>query len=350
MKEKIEFNKKINIGKVVISENSPVFIVAEAGVNHNGDVGLAKKLIDIALVSGANAVKFQAFRTDNLILKDVKKAPYQLATTDSKESQFNMLKRLELTKKMNIELKEYCENKGMLFLITPFDDISFKELDELDLPAYKISSTDLTNLPFLKKVAARKKPIILSTGLSYMSEVEAALKEIGSVNRDVILLQCSSNYPVPDEEVNLKVLVSFKEKFDIITGFSDHTYSIGASPYAVILGAKVVEKHFTLDKKMKGPDHRASLSPGELTEYISAIRRAERYIGSGLKEPTISERGTRPLLQKYLVAARKIKKGKRIGRCDIVAKRTGGLGISPINYEKVLGMVAKKDYQKDDVI
>jgi N,N'-diacetyllegionaminate synthase len=346
----MKFSKRIRIGKRFISDSDPVFIIAEAGVNHNGKISLAKRLIDMAANAGADAVKFQAFRTEELILNKVKKAPYQEKTTSSAQTQFEMLKKLEISRENNKELAAYCRKKKILFLTTPFDDISLKELDGLGLSAYKISSTDLTNLPFLRKVASKMKPVILSTGMSYMSEVESALREIGSVNKDVILMQCTSDYPVGDGEVNLSVLNKFRERFDVMTGFSDHTSGIGAAPFSVPMGARVIEKHFTLDKNMKGPDHKASLSPKELKELISMIRKAELFMGSSLKEPTRSEKKTRASLQKNLVAARAIKKGRKLSAEDIGAKRTGGRGISPIEYHRVMGTQAKKDYAKDDIL
>jgi N,N'-diacetyllegionaminate synthase len=344
------FNKTITIGDHTISENSPVFIIAEAGVNHNGNMNLAKKLIDIAAEAKADAVKFQAFKAENLILKDVKKAPYQEVTTAAAETQFEMLKKLELTKAQNKELLDYCRKKNIIFLATPFDEGSLEELNELDLPAYKVASTDLTNLLFLKKIAAKGKPVILSTGMSYQSEVDAALEEIHPYNKNVILLQCTSNYPIEDFEVNLNVITTFKKKYKILVGFSDHSVGVGAAPYAVPLGARVIEKHFTTDKELPGPDHRASLSPGELKKFVMEIRKVECYLGSKTKEPVTSEINTRASLQKCLVAVRKIEKGNIITEKDIIGKRTGGTGISPINYRMVLGKKASRNYSVNDII
>lgn len=345
------FNKQIKItNQLNISSDDPVFVIAEAGVNHGGDINVAKQLIDTAARAGADAVKFQAFRTENLILENVEKAPYQKNTTDSAETQFEMLKKLEITQEQNLLLKSYCEEKQIVFLTTPFDEQSLDELDAVDLPAYKIASTDITNLPFLKKVAKKEKPIFLSTGMAYLSEVQMALEEIFKHNKNVVLLQCSANYPILDSEANLAVIEVFKKNFDILVGYSDHSVGIGASPYAIPMGAKVVEKHFTLDKGEKGPDHLASLNPNELIEYVKTIRRVEEYMGNGIKAPTLSETKTRSSLQKCLVASREIKEGEPFTEENIVAKRTGGKGISPIYYQKLLGTLAGKDYTKDEII
>jgi sialic acid synthase SpsE len=218
------------------------------------------------------------------------------------------------------------------------------------LPAYKVASTDLTNLPFLRKVAKKLKPIFLSTGMSYLSEVEMALEEIYCFNRDVILLQCSANYPIKDEEANLNVVNTFKEYFDIIVGYSDHSVGVGAAPYAVPMGARVIEKHFTIDKDMKGPDHKASLSPTELKELVEEVRKIELYLGEKIKYPTLSEIKTRTSLQKCMVAAVDIKKGEKFNENNIIAKRTGGVGFSPIYYSKLIGRIADKNYEKDEIL
>jgi len=346
----MEFNRIINIGKKEISDTSSVYIIAEAGVNHNGDIQIAKQLIDVAAEAGVDAVKFQAFKTENLILKEVEKAPYQKNTTDSKETQFDMLKKLEISKNHNKELIRYCETKNILFLSTPFDEESIEELLELNIPAFKIASTDTTNLPFLKRVAQTGKPIILSTGMSYMSEIELALKEIYPYNKNVILLQCTANYPIQDIEANLNVIKTYQSAYDIIVGYSDHSIGLGASLYAVPMGAKVVEKHFTLDTGEKGPDHLASLNPKELKDYVLEIRKIERYLGSDVKKPSFAEMKTRKSLQKCLVANGNISKGDMFTESNIIAKRTGGVGISPIYYSDLINMKATKGYSHNDII
>ncbi|MCQ9206954.1 MAG: N-acetylneuraminate synthase [Omnitrophica bacterium] len=346
----MHFNKRIKIGDFTVSEDSRTFIIAEAGVNHNGDMDIAERLIDCAVRAKADAVKFQAFKAERLILRNAPKAPYQLQTTDSSESQFEMLEKLEVTKEQSARLKGYCENKGIIFLITPFDESSLEELDDLDPAAYKVSSTDITNFPFLKRIAKKQKPVILSTGMAYLSEVRTALSSIFPFTKDLILLQCTANYPVPDEEVNLRVLDTYREEFDILIGYSDHSAGIGAGAYAVAKGAKVIEKHFTLDKKFTGPDHRASLSPVELEQFVREIRKAERYLGLRAKAPTPSELKTRKLLLKYLVTARSIKKGEVFTAHNIAAKRTGGRGIAPIYSEKIIGREADRAYEKNEIL
>ena len=346
----MNFNKSIKVQEKVISVDSPTFIIAEAGVNHNGDIDIAKRLIDLAVDAGSDAVKFQTFKAENLILNDIEKAPYQKQTTEESESQTEMLKKLELSTEQNLLLKKYCEQKNVIFLTTPFDEESLDDLDSLDLPAIKVSSTDTTNLPFLEKIAKKGKPIFLSTGMSYLSEVHSALETISKYNKDLVLLQCTANYPIQDNEVNLAVINTYKDKFDILTGYSDHTIGVGAAPYAVSMGAKVVEKHFTLDKSSKGPDHAASLSPSELRDFIKAVRQVDIYMGSNIKEPSASEHITRKSLQKCFVANQSIKKGEILSEENIVAKRTGGEGISPIEYESVVGKESNKDYRKNEVI
>lgn len=257
------FNKNINIGTLEISEKARTFIIAEAGVNHNGDMCLAREMIDAASESGADAVKFQSFKADGLILKNIGKVPYQKATTDAAESQHEMLKRLEVATGQMMGLMEYCGKKKITFLSTPFEKESLDELDEMGVPAFKIAATDLTNIQFLRQAAEKGKPIILSAGMCYLEEVERALDAIYPINKDVILLQCTANYPIEDSEANINVIRTFKEKFDILVGYSDHSQGVGASPYAVAAGAKVIEKHFTLDKGMEGPDHKASVTPDE---------------------------------------------------------------------------------------
>ena len=349
MPGKMRFNKVIKIGKKMISPDSRAFIIAEVGVNHCGDLRLAKKLIKIAADAGADAVKFQSFNTESLILPNVRKAPYQ-KRSDKNCSQFEMLKRLELPLERIRELKKYSEKLNIIFLSTPFDEKSLEELGSIGLPAYKISSTDITNLPFLKKVAGKSKPIILSTGMAYMGEIKSALEEIYRTNKRVVLLQCTSNYPAPDDEVNLNVLATFRDSFDILVGYSDHSPGMGAAPYAAALGAKVIEKHFTIDKSLAGPDHKASLDPHELKEFIKEIRKAEGYLGSGLKEPTRSESENRKALQKCLVASRSVKKGERFNKNNVTAKRTGGIGISPVDYRRVYASTARREYKPDEII
>ena len=346
----MHFNKILKIQDKVISEASATFIIAEAGVNHGGDINIAKKLIVLASEAGADAVKFQTFRAEHLILDSVKKAPYQQKTTDSQESQFDMLKKLEVSREQNLELKRYCQEKKIIFLTTPFDESSLDEIDELDLPAYKIASTDTTNLPFLKKVAQKGKPIFLSTGMTYLAEVQMALETIYEYSQDVVLLQCTANYPIDDVEANLSVINTFKNTFDVLVGYSDHTVGTGAAAFAIPMGAKVVEKHFTIDKSLEGPDHRASLSPDELKEFVKIVRKVDVFMGSSIKKPNLSETKTRASLQKCLVAQCTIQKGEIFSEENIIAKRTGGIGISPIYYQDLIGKASQKAYTIDEII
>jgi N,N'-diacetyllegionaminate synthase len=346
----MNFNRKIVIGDREISDTSTVFIIAEAGVNHGGDMNIARRLIDLAVEAKVDAVKFQTFKAAKLILPTVGKAPYQQLTTDKSESQHDMLKKLEVSQEQNLELKKYCQSKEILFLTTPFDEDSLDELDSLDLPAIKISSTDVTNLPFLRKVAKKNVPIILSCGMTYLEEVEIALREIHAHNKDVILLQCTANYPIADNEANLAVIRTLQKKFDMLVGYSDHSNGVGAAPYAVPMGAKVLEKHFTLDNNMEGPDHKASLSPAELIQFVKDVRRVESYMGTSLRMPSMSELKTRVSLQKSLVSLNTIKVGDLFSEENIIAMRTGGKGISPIYYHQVLGKKAHRDFASGEII
>ncbi len=346
----MKFNQIIKIDNKIISNSERTFMIAEAGVNHNGDINIAKKMIDIAVEAGVDAVKFQTFKAEELILKDIGKAPYQKVTTNHKESQYDMLKRLELTKEQTIELMNYCRQKNIIFLSTPFEKTSLEELDELGIKAFKIAATDITNIQFLEQVAKKKKPMILSAGMCYLEEVRKALEVICPFNQDVILLQCTANYPIQDSEANLNIIKTFKQEFPILVGYSDHSQGIGASPYAVAVGAKVIEKHFTLDKHMIGPDHKASVTPEELKQLVKDIRKVEKYLGDGIKIPTCSEQMTRKSLQKCLVAKQKIQQGEKFTEDNIVAKRTNGVGISALYYKEIVGNVAEKDYKINEMI
>lgn len=306
----MKFSKIIEVGNKQIGGENPCFVIAEAGVNHNGDLSMAKEMIDVAINCGADAIKFQSFIAKELILSNVGMATYQKINLEKEGSQFEMLKQLEVSAEKMLELKLYADSKNITFLTTPFDQVSLDALDICDLDAYKVASTDTTNLMFLKKIARKGKPMLLSTGMTYMSEIRYVLEEISKINKNIILLHCTSNYPTPPQEVNLEVLRSFNHEFEIITGFSDHTEGVGASPYSLMYGVKVIEKHFTLDKNLPGPDHVASLEPDELTLFVNEVRKAEKFIGSPIKFPTISELGTRASLQKSIVAAMDIQKGE----------------------------------------
>ncbi|MDD5136943.1 MAG: N-acetylneuraminate synthase family protein [Candidatus Omnitrophica bacterium] len=347
----MRFNKNIKIGNRRISEKAPCYIIAEAGVNHNGRVDVAKRLIDAAAKAGADAVKFQMFRTEEIILKNVKKAPYQEKAVIEKEDQFRMLKSLELDFSSHQKLYEHCKKRKITYLCTPYDAVSLNNVVELGVRAIKIASTDLTNLFLLEKAAEKGLPIILATGMSDGTEVRKACAHIYNKGcRDLILLHCTSNYPVGPEEVNLRAMATLAYEFGVLTGFSDHTEGVGAAPYAIPLNACLIEKHFTLDKSMDGPDHRASLEPGEFKKLIASIRYAEKILGSDKKVVTRSESITKRLLQKYVIAKRDIKKGAEIVLSDLDAKRTGGSGVSPLSRGLLIGKKALRDIAKDEPI
>ncbi|PCI99634.1 MAG: N-acetylneuraminate synthase [Flavobacteriales bacterium] len=346
----MEFYKEIYIDGRLISEKGKTFIIAEAGVNHGGDVELAKKLVDIAAEAQVDAVKFQAFRTDKLILNTVKKADYQIQNTKNEDSQASMLRKLELNLDAYIELKSYCESKGILFLITPFDEESLKELESIDIPAYKIASTDTTNLLFLKKIAQTNKPVFLSTGMCDIEEVDKAVKIFKEINLKLILLQCTANYPISDNEADLLVLNQYKERYGCLLGYSDHSVGLGAAIYSLPLGAKVVEKHFTIDKSANGPDHSASLSPSELKSFVKEIRRCEQFLSNSMKRITPGEISNKKSLQKSLVASKEIIQGEVFSTTNIVAKRAGGNGVSAIHGLDYIGKIAKKNYLTDELI
>jgi N,N'-diacetyllegionaminate synthase len=350
MTVKTRFSNRIKIANKVIDANSPCFIIAEAGVNHNGDLDLARKLIDVAVEAGADAVKFQTFKTEELILDNVSKAKYQQGTTDASESQFAMLKKLEVQVSKLKELHDYASSNGIILLTTPFDEKSLDELDLLDLPAYKVASTDTTNLPFLLKMAAKKKPLLLSTGMTYQAELDVVLTALSEVNSDIILLQCTANYPIADDEANLLVVKTFQERYEILVGYSDHSTGIGAAPYALPLGAKVLEKHFTIDKSLPGPDQQASLDPEELKEFVQTVRRVESYLGSTIKSPTRSELANRNSLQKCLVYVNNFKQGHLLRSEDIIARRTGGSGLSPLKYQEFIGQKLKVAVNSNQIL
>lgn len=329
--------------------NKHVFIIAEAGVNHNGDVIIAKKLIDAAVDAGADAVKFQTFKTENLVAKDAPKADYQKKSTGN-GNQFEMLKRLELSFEDHLSLKKYCDEKGILFLSTPFDFESVDLLEKLDLSMYKISSGEITNIPLLRYIARLKKPMIVSTGMANLSEIERAVNEIKENGNDkIILLHCTSNYPTLYEDVNLNAMLTIKNAFMLPVGYSDHTIGIEVPIAAVSLGAEIIEKHFTLDKTLIGPDHKASLEPQELKRMIQSIRLVETALGNCEKKPTLQESKNKKVSRKSLVAARAIKKGEKFTSESLTVKRPG-TGIVPYYYWDYIGQEANKDFDEDEVI
>ena len=292
---------------------SKVFVIAEAGVNHNGDLDIAKQLIDAASEAGADAVKFQTYKTEQLVCKTAKKAEYQLKTTEKSETQYDMLKKLELTEYMHKELMDYCDKKNIMFLSTPFDIGSIKLLSRLGIQMFKIPSGEITDMPYLREVARQKKKIILSTGMSSMDEVKAAVKVLkDSGANDIILLHCNTQYPTPISDVKLLAMVKMRDETGLAVGYSDHTQGIEIPIAAVALGAVIIEKHLTLDKNMKGPDHKASIEPYELRQMVEGIRNVESALGEGIKQVSESERANIEIVRKSIVAAIEIKKGERI--------------------------------------
>ena len=340
----------VEIGNRRVGPDQPCFIIAEAGVNHNGDLEMGRRLVDAAAAAGADAVKFQTFRAERLIIRKAPKAAYQLQTTDPEESQLEMLHKLELSEQAHGELASHCQKKGILFLSTPFEEESADFLEALGLPAFKIPSGELTNLPFLIHVARKGRPMIVSTGMSTLDEVEAAVKAIrGSGNSKLILLHCVSNYPANPEDVNLRVLSTLMETFQVPVGYSDHTTGIDISLGAVALGASIIEKHLTLDRNLPGPDHRASLEPAELTALVTGIRRVESALGHGKKVPANGEITISAVARKSLVAARDLPAGTVLSPSDVAVKRPG-TGIPPKDLNRVLGMKIHRTLSCDELL
>ncbi|MDR3594099.1 N-acetylneuraminate synthase [Clostridium sp.] len=327
-----------------------VFIIAEAGVNHNGSIELAKKLIDVAVEAKVDAVKFQTFISEKVISQNAKKAKYQIEVTGIEESQLEMVKKLELSFKQFYELKKYCDTKPIMFLSTPFDLESIDFLNQLDMKIFKIPSGEITNYPYLKKVGKFNKKVILSTGMSYLKEIEEAIKALReNGTTDITVLHCNTEYPTPFEDVNLNAMNTIKEKLNVEIGYSDHTIGIDVSIAAAAMGAKVIEKHFTLDKNMNGPDHKASLEPSELKEMVRGIRNVEKAMGSGEKTPSKSEIKNLNIVRKSIVANKFIKKGEEFTEENLTCKRPGD-GLSPMRWEEVIGKIAKKDFYEDEMI
>ena len=329
-----------------------VFIIAEAGVNHNGSQKLAKNLIDAAVKAGADAVKFQTFKAENLVSKSAQKAEYQKQTTSMEESQFEMIKKLELDVAVHKELMTYCQEKGIIFLSTPFDHDSIDLLNELGLEIFKIPSGEITNLPYLRHIGRLNKKIILSTGMANLGEVEAAINVLtgaGSQRESITVLHANTEYPTPMQDVNLKAMQTLGRAFNLTYGYSDHTNGIEVPIAAVAMCATVIEKHFTLDKTMEGPDHKASLEPHELTAMVQAIRNIEQALGSAVKQPSPSEMKNKSIARKSLVAKTVIKRGETFTEQNLTVKRPG-TGINPMRWDEVLGTVAHKDYAEDELI
>jgi N,N'-diacetyllegionaminate synthase len=330
-----------------------VFIIAEAGVNHNGSLELAKQLIDVAVDSGAYAVKFQTFKAEKLASKNSQKAEYQKENmNDCDDSQFNMLKKLELDVDTHHILIEYCNSKNIMFLSTPFDHDSIDLLSSLGLEIFKIPSGEITNLPYLRHIGSLNKKVVLSTGMADIGEIEDALDILigaGTKKDNITVLHANTMYPTPMEDVNLKAMVTIGNTFDVAFGYSDHTLGIEVDIAAVAMGAVCIEKHFTLDNTMDGPDHKASLEPQELKSMVKAIRNIELALGSSVKKPSKSETPNIAVARKSIVANAYIKKGDILTDENITIKRPGN-GINPMRWDDIIGSVAFKNYSEDDLI
>lgn len=329
-----------------------VFIIAEAGVNHNGSLELAKCLIDAAVDSGADAVKFQTFKAVNVVSRQAPKADYQKQATGEEESQFEMIRKLELDVDAHRELMAYCKAKNILFLSTPFDHDSIDLLADLGLEIYKIPSGEITNLPYLRHIGALRKQVILSTGMANIGEIEAALDiltEAGTSRDNITVLHANTEYPTPMQDVNLRAMQTIATAFNVKVGYSDHTLGIEVPIAAVAMGAVMVEKHFTLDKTMEGPDHKASLEPYELKAMVGAIRNIELALGSGIKKASASEAKNIAIARKSLVAKRAITKGEVFSAENLAAKRPG-TGISPMRWDDIIGQTAQRDYREDELL
>ena len=329
---------------------SKVYIIAEAGVNHNGSLDIAKKLVDEAKKSGADCIKFQTFIAENIISKNAKQAKYQTKNIGKEQSQLEMIKKLELSFEDFKQLNNYCIEKNIDFLSTAFDLESIDFLESLGMNTWKIPSGEITNLPYLIKIAKLKKKVILSTGMSTMQEIEDAVnifKKYGTT--DITILHCTTQYPTLFEDVNLNAMLSIKEKFGYDVGYSDHTKGIEVPIAAVALGATVIEKHFTLDNNMIGPDHKASLQPDELKKMVESIRNIELSLGDGRKVAANSEKENMSIARKSIVAKKSIRKGQLLSEENITVKRPGD-GISPMKWFDILGTVAIRDFEEDELI
>jgi N-acetylneuraminate synthase/N,N'-diacetyllegionaminate synthase len=340
----------IQIGSRSIGATDPVYIIAEAGVNHNGDITLAKKLIEEAKGAGADCVKFQTFKAEEIVTSKAPKADYQLGSTDPKESQFSMLKKLELPKESFQELMRHCQKVGIQFLSTPYSFNDIDLLDKLGVPAFKVASGQLTEIPFLQYMAKKGKPIILSTGMATLAEIRESIDALQKDGHtDIILLQCTTNYPSKKEDTHLKVITTFQNEFGIPVGYSDHTVGPVAILGAVTLGACVIEKHFTLDKNLPGPDHASSIEPAELKDMVELIRDMSLSLGTGEKTPTPVEIKNAQGMKRSLTSTQLIPKGTQIEAQMITFKRPA-TGIPPKDLNKVLGKITRCDIPADSII
>lgn len=331
-----------------------VLIIAEAGVNHNGSIEIAKQLVDKAVEAGVDVIKFQTFKAEKLVSKSAKQAEYQKKNIGSEadDSQYNMLKKLELSEQDHQTLINYCQQKGIKFFSTAFDLESIDYLHSLNLGLWKIPSGEITNYPYIKKIAQYGEPVILSTGMCELDDVSAAMNALiknGVKQNQITILHCNTEYPTPYEDVNLKAMLELQEQYQVKVGYSDHTRGIEVPIAAVALGATVIEKHFTLDRNMPGPDHKASLEPEEMKAMVTAIRHIEQALGDGHKKVSPSEQKNITIARKSIVAACPIKKGKTLTEQNLTVKRPG-TGVSPMRWEEVLGTKAIKDFAEEDLI
>jgi N,N'-diacetyllegionaminate synthase len=327
-------------------------IIAEAGVNHNGSLETAKQLVDVASESGADMVKFQTFSADRQVTISANKAEYQNQTTDASESQHAMIRKLELSREMHEDIIAYCKQSNIEFFSTGFDTQSIDMLIDLGLEQLKIPSGEITNLPYLRHIGKFGKPVILSTGMAILGEIEAALEVLetsGTPRSQITVLHCNTEYPTPMEDVNLRAMLAIRDAFGVKIGYSDHTLGTEVSVAAVAMGATVIEKHFTLDRNLPGPDHKASLEPEELKEMVQAIRNIEKAMGDGIKRPSTSEMKNIPIARKSIVAANPIKAGESFTNKNLTVKRPG-IGISPMRWDEVIGRSAIRDFEADELI
>lgn len=327
-----------------------VIVIAEAGVNHNGSFKLAKKMVDAAKEAGVDYVKFQTFNPKKLVSKYAEKAEYQKERTGSDETQLQMLQKLTLTEDNFLSLRDYCKEVGIGFISTPFDLDSIAFLETFDIDFWKVPSGEITNLPYLEAIARTKQKVVMSTGMCNMNEIQDAIEVLeNNGTSEIVLLHCNTQYPTPYEHVNLSAMNTIKDTLHKEVGYSDHTQGIEVPIAAVAMGATVIEKHFTLDKNMEGPDHKASLDPTELKQMVMAIRNIEQAIGNGLKEPSSSELANKAVARNSIVASREIKQGETFSEDNLTTKRPG-TGISPMKWYETVGKIAKRDFAEDEII
>lgn len=339
----------IQIAGRKVGSGQPCFIIAEAGVNHNGDIQMAKRLVEAAARARADAVKFQTFKAESLVTPDAPKAEYQKGATARAESQFDMLRRLELSPESHVSLRDYCRQQGILFMSTPFDEESADLLDRVGVPVFKLPSGELTNVHFLAHVARKGKPMIVSTGMSTLAEVETAVRTVREINNQLVLLHCVSDYPANPVDANLRAMRTMADACKVPVGYSDHTPGIEVALAAVALGACVLEKHFTLDRTLRGPDHQASLEPGELDSLVRGVRIVEAALGHGRKERAVSEANTATIARKSIVAACDIPAGARLTEDMLTVKRPG-TGLAPAMWYHLVGRVAAQDIPANTIL